>query len=312
MAQSKIAIIRSATIAVAALTCIITFSKSDVGTANAVPAHRSFQNAHQAAAHQAATRIDIAGRQQMLSQRMAKATCLIATGIDSHSYKVQLRDAYRLFKTSETALRHGDAALQLGPEMNPEVLVSLLRTDSSWADYETHVEDALARRRVSLTEIVAMDQDGQRYLTVAGEATEEIAVSYGTAAPQAIPNLIVSAAGQQRTLSQKIIKDICLMRHVETPQLYATQVRIAAKMFDRTLATVQMGHPRLGISAAESPDITEQFQHIDALWALMKEVIVGTSPEARLSDKELSDLSLKAEEMLEMLDHLVALIQHQS
>ncbi len=66
---------------------------------------------------QDAMMIEIAGRQLMLTQRMAKDSCEVWTGYHSEEAKVDLAATMQIFETSLNALRYGmpDAGLQAAP-----------------------------------------------------------------------------------------------------------------------------------------------------------------------------------------------------
>ncbi len=73
---------------------------------------------------QDAMMIEIAGRQLMLTQRMAKDSCEVWTGYHSEEAKADLAATMQIFETSLNALRYGmpDAGLQAAPN-------DVIRTD---------------------------------------------------------------------------------------------------------------------------------------------------------------------------------------
>ncbi|MEO0822382.1 MAG: type IV pili methyl-accepting chemotaxis transducer N-terminal domain-containing protein [Pseudomonadota bacterium] len=78
-------------------------------------------------------RLSIAGRQRVLSQRIAKDFCLIALGHEAEKHRAALAEAVKLFDDSQTALIEGFAAFGLPAESDPEVLSELQFVAKIWA-----------------------------------------------------------------------------------------------------------------------------------------------------------------------------------
>ncbi|MEM8788477.1 MAG: type IV pili methyl-accepting chemotaxis transducer N-terminal domain-containing protein [Pseudomonadota bacterium] len=78
--------------------------------------------------------IDIAGRQQMLSQKMAKDSALIALGVEIEETRDALDDTVALFDNSLRALIEGMPTVTLPPP--PErIRLKLLEISESWQGY---------------------------------------------------------------------------------------------------------------------------------------------------------------------------------
>lgn len=81
-----------------------------------------------------AMRIDIAGRQRMLAQRMSKNVCLISAGINVEAATEELRGAAEIFETSLMALRNGMAAAGIQPPPNDEISDQLGEVAAIWGE----------------------------------------------------------------------------------------------------------------------------------------------------------------------------------
>ena len=101
-------------------------------------------------AEEATRRVNVAGRQRMLSQRMAKAACLMSTGIAADDHRGQMDAAYALFLQSDAALRVGDPEMGLQEETLNQVLNALSEIDTPWAAYRRVIE--LAQREGAVPE----------------------------------------------------------------------------------------------------------------------------------------------------------------
>lgn len=88
--------------------------------------------------------IDIAGRQRMLSQRISKNICLIASGVNVDVAMAELDGAAQTFETSLNALLNGmpDAGIKAPP--STEVADGLQVVVADWADLKPTVARVLA------------------------------------------------------------------------------------------------------------------------------------------------------------------------
>lgn len=88
--------------------------------------------------------IDIAGRQRMLSQRMSKNVCLIASGINTDVATQELSDTAHIFDVSLNALRYGMTDAGIKPPPNDDIAVGLDVVISDWANLKPIVDAAIA------------------------------------------------------------------------------------------------------------------------------------------------------------------------
>lgn len=89
-------------------------------------------------------RIEVASRQRLLSQRIAKEFCLIASGRESAERRAALGEAIAVFDQSLTALIEGVEAFGLPAETDPGRLSRLEGVRAAWADMKPVVEAAAA------------------------------------------------------------------------------------------------------------------------------------------------------------------------
>lgn len=82
--------------------------------------------------------IDIAGRQRMLSQRMAKEALLVKQGAMSAD---SLKKTIDLFETSHQLLLNGDASKKIKGETNKSVIKQLRLVATLWTEYKSTILD---------------------------------------------------------------------------------------------------------------------------------------------------------------------------
>ncbi len=88
--------------------------------------------------------IDIAGRQRMLSQRMSKNVCLLASGLNTDVATQELSATAHIFDVSLNALRYGMTDAGIKPPPNDDIAAGLDVVISDWANLKPIVDAAIA------------------------------------------------------------------------------------------------------------------------------------------------------------------------
>mgnify|MGYP000344650128 CR=1 FL=1 len=87
--------------------------------------------------------INVAGRQRMLSQRIAKEAMLVEAGIEQRAV---LEKTIQLFERSHTAIVNGDPEQNMKPITDSTILAQLNKVDGLWRSYKTlllqHIDQA--------------------------------------------------------------------------------------------------------------------------------------------------------------------------
>jgi len=108
--------------------------------------------------------INIAGRQRMLSQKMAKEALLVAAQVES---KTTLQKTMQLFEQSHDHILNGNKNLSMNPIKDPEIITQMQRVQDLWRGYSATLleyaerpDDALQQRihQESPAILVAMNQ----------------------------------------------------------------------------------------------------------------------------------------------------------
>ena len=100
-------------------------------------------------AEAAKRKINLAGRQRMLSQRMAMLACMADPDVQTENALARAQAAHDLFDRTLRGLRFGDEAQDLPVETEPEVLDSLAVVDGLWGTYGKAVERYVSQGRAS-------------------------------------------------------------------------------------------------------------------------------------------------------------------
>lgn len=80
-----------------------------------------------------ASAIDVAGRQRMLSQRLAKEVLLVTQGVGSRD---TVEGTISLFESSHTALMNGDEEQHIEAISNPDIVAQMSKVEGLWNTYK--------------------------------------------------------------------------------------------------------------------------------------------------------------------------------
>jgi hypothetical protein len=214
-------------------------------------------------------RINLAGRQRMLSQRMAKAACFASLGIDTAAHIAESREAYTLFKSSLAALISGSSEVGLAPERDLEILHALRDEDRSWTGYAAAVlefEDKFPASETKRTLQSVYDLN-LPLLDAADNAVDliEFANQDGRIVRLGLANTI-NVAGRQRMLSQKMSKEFCMIASGYKPEETRAQLGDTINLFVAFHEKLKSGLSAMRLASKDGEPIRAQLQKVEAMW----------------------------------------------
>ncbi len=218
------------------------------------------------AAENAKNHINLAARQRMLSQQMARDACFVMAGIDGDRFAGKAVATVQRFGSTLAALRSGDENLRLLPETDPAVLDALTEVDALWATlgpavlqiaaHDLHsvpMRQLIELNMTVLTRLEAMMVEVRRVHSGSGEDAADFAVT-------------VSIAGRQRMLSQKMSKDLCLLMLDIDPVSTRAALEESIALFETSMRDLMTGAPERGILPPPKAQVTRQLGKADKVW----------------------------------------------
>lgn len=159
-------------------------------------------------------RIDLAGRQRMLTQRMARTACFIAIDVAVEENRKVFSASAELFATSLQVLRKGGGKLKHAPEKDPIALAELDDLDRHWASVEPLVAKYRAGEVTSNNDLLSLSRtmrtllEGSQGLVQVLEKRADTN-SAGTGQVKSNVARMTNVSGRQRMLLQKAAKEAC-------------------------------------------------------------------------------------------------------
>ncbi len=236
-----------------------------------------------------AQKIDLAGRQRMLSQRLAKAACFIATFSDVERHRQILLQTADLLKVSHDALKNGRSQEGILPESNKAIREELDKLDHvlEMLDFGARLlgeSAALPGLGVDLIAQYNLEALGQ-FERVVKVMEMEYASSQQIASGQA---RALNIAGRQRMLIQKAAKEFCLITYGVDVDKNRASLAKTVHTFDTAIEDLRSGNPRQGISAVPTLEIRNELSQMKVDWQSPRGVLLAVASgfQARTSDFE--------------------------
>ncbi len=188
--------------------------------------------------------IDIAGRQRMLSQRMAKDYLYVGNKVAVSKARKQLEVSQREFIEAHKLLSNS---------INNEEVKNLLSfVEMSSEDFQTMSKEEFSKDNAQLIlDLSESMLEGSQYVVASLREVLNIKASK-----------IVDNSGRQRMLSQRIAKYYIAYQTGIKDKNSVEQMNNAVKLFGDT-------HAMLMVNEANTPEVNRKLNEIDKLWKIV-------------------------------------------
>lgn len=252
-------------------------------------------------------RIDLAGRQRMLSQRIAMSACLVHAGAQPAVNAARAETAEALFDRTQAGLRAGDADLGLTPESHPDVLDALTAVDRLWPKVR---ETAMVVRRggpASATALTTLRAQAGMLLKATNEVVTrmENLTAQGLVAPELAG--AVNVAGRQRMLIQKAMMQACFAASSGHGKALKAKVLATKSLFEHSLAHLLIGDAAKGIIPVPSPEIDARLVRVVRMWRWLGADLDALAGGTEMGPDRLAQLADAAEVVLMVMNETVGL-----
>ena len=188
--------------------------------------------------------MDIAGKQRMLSQRIAKDYMYAGKNIAVSKAKRQLASSLKELKDAHNKLTESIN--------NPEIVNLLVFVAMSSEDFEETAKDEFSTDNAQLIlDLSESMLEGSEYVVDSLKKTSGVKESK-----------IVDLAGRQRMLSQRIAKYYIAYQSGIKDKNTVDQMKKAVKAFTAT-------HSQLMANETNTPEINRELNKIDRLWKIV-------------------------------------------
>jgi len=222
------------------------------------------------------TTINLAGKQRMLTQKMAKEALLVALHHNKADNLANLKKTSMLFNKTLKGLKKGDSDLGLKRVNSQKIQTQLDTIEGLWANYHTAVKGVVNGGAASFRQIDIIDSLNLLVLKEMNRAVqsyENIASSGANNNSNPAYAKAINIAGRQRMLTQKMSKDFFLMAMVKNLEESKQSLKTTMSLFETSLNTLIKGDKKLGLPVAPTPQILKQLQKVKSMWENFKPFI---------------------------------------
>ncbi|MEM6942826.1 MAG: type IV pili methyl-accepting chemotaxis transducer N-terminal domain-containing protein [Pseudomonadota bacterium] len=244
-------------------------------------------------------RIDVAGYQRTRVKRIAKAACFARAGVTPAKDLAIIADETTAFTNVLRALRSGNPAIGIGRETKGRVLDALRPVQTLWLPYSERAAALVEGPSIDDILLRGLVEDEPAVHAAMNDAVSAIEQAYGGDDLPLHLAVATNLAGRQRSLSQEIAKDICLIGLGEQTEEAIALLDRSLNVFENTHTALSQGMPMLGIRPPEQPRLVQAYENVSTLFAELK------SAAEQVRTARVADAALIAE-VGEMADRLLA------
>lgn len=215
--------------------------------------------------------LDIAGGQRMRSERVVKSACLAVATINFGANFDDIREAYDEFKTAHYGILNGSDTLGIRASTFEDVNRELSVVSKDLTVFAPYVDNMMNTGFLSATDLNRLNESGLAVLESMTHTTDTIARVYAESLDSITvgETITLSIAGRQQMLSQKLVKEMCLMHVNGAPSL---SVRDTIMLFDASLSALVSGFPGAGIIAPPNQTVANKLAEAKTIWANLKPI----------------------------------------
>ena len=254
---------------------------------------------------QMAVKINLSGKQRMLTQKMTKEALLISLDIDPDINKSNLKASTDLFEKTLKGLKVGDETLGLTKTDNKGILKQLDEVSTLWKDIKANIEtimttgenkEALENLTTkNLPLLAAMNKAVGMYAQNSGADLNDLAN-------------VINLSGKQRMLTQKMTKEFLLSASDINKSDNQEKLKSTTQLFDKTLKGLVSGDKELGLPETKDKAILKQLAIVKTLWDEYQP-IVESADTSKESLEKIAELNLP---LLAEMNKAVKMYEEQS
>jgi hypothetical protein len=223
-------------------------------------------------------KLNLASRQAMLAQLMAKASCFGALGADATTQLNELRFARHLFDETLLETRSGSILQQTLPVMDEGIVPLLDDIDVLWEQFGP----AVAARDVATVSRLEPKLFDKLIEIVARFEKAYEALSPSSAEVSAGLNL----SRYQRVLTQKASKEYCFIASNIDAAGNRVRLKETMELIKSSWRNLSAGNPSQGLKSAPAGEIVDQIARIDTEWSRLDPIFLHAADGSSLTREE--------------------------
>lgn len=258
-------------------------------------------------------KMNLAGRQIMLVERMVKMACFaqINTGrtIGRERHLEELRLTKEHYEASEAALWRGSAALGIGAEDNDRVREALAEAERRYEFFAAVLAPAVSGIALSAGSLERLDREARRLEGSLRRVLRLVETLHLRPVAEGGAVAAFTYADAERAGSQRLFKDICLVAAGLNAAGRRVQLRNEISEVESRLTTMIEGAPLIGLPPAQDPRVLEAVQEARGRWLDIQTIVQREIAAGEISPDALGEVADHATPMLTAINRVVLLYE---
>ncbi len=268
--------------------------------------------------------INLAGKQRMLTQKIAKDILLIEANINSANTNSDLKSSIELFDKTLVGLLSSDSSLNLVGTKLPKIVKQLHKVKKVWQESKVLIAKALKNREdQELTKelITKLDRTKEEMNRAVVLYTKSInrqkqviklnSLINGFINRRVSSKHLINIAGKQRMLTQKLSK-LALECSLSIANNSCKKLNSHIILFDKTLDGFVNGDKSLSLEPIKSKEALAQIDDIKNRWRLFKKALLSIKTTKGGDRKAVEYILSKNIELLNSSNSLVSILEKES
>ena len=227
-------------------------------------------------------RVNLSGKQRMLTQRIAKLSILVNSDIDKKENAKRLAKFSNLYNKTLVAFKKGDKELGLVPSKNSAVDKQISVIEKIWETFYGHVKKIIDGKDSDGKSLAYIIDNNEKLLKASDDLVKAYEKSNTSQNYLEKSRLrIVNVAGRQRMLTQKMTKEKLLI--AEGHSEYSDKLKATIELFDKSLYALINGDSDQMIVKPTDKKIKAQLMKVEKMWKRLKPLY----EKEKLSKKEM-------------------------
>ena len=232
-------------------------------------------------------KINLAGRQRMLIQRMGKLICLAYLNESQKQDLLQTAEtSLQLYEKTAYGLLYGDEELGFSlPENNKMIVNAFGRVEKLFTPYAEVIRHVIATQETRLEDIVAIGELNNDALNAMDDTVHMIERVYKNTSMSETLAMLINIAGQMRMLTQKVFLELCLYRILEKEGVMKNDIYITMSRFNVSLDILENITSAL-FSEDKKQTLLSSLKEIRSGWQVLQ---IDISNAAKISTNKSND-----------------------
>lgn len=254
-------------------------------------------------------RINLAGKQEMLAERMAKAFCFMEEGINADQNLETLVKTKNQYEAVHIGFRDGNGDLKLFAEQDQNIKNNWDAIDRKWRIINKLYNDTIDGTIAAEDALLVIDNVTVELRKLNNEMLIALETVYrDNITGDFASTMLFNLYERQLMLSQELSKEICISHFGNKSATEKLKNTIA--IFEATTDAFLNGRPDAGIASAPSDEIKAQLEIANKHWNGVSEIAKSVARGEHVNEEQMVEFDSAMDSYLLEIDKAINMLFH--